>query len=291
MTPWRLFGVQVRRVRRLSPTFVRVTFTGDDLDRFADNGYDQRIKLVLPVPGRGLADLPAGPDWYARWRDLPEQRRPPVRTYTVRAVCPAAREVDVDFVRHGESGPASRWAGAAAPGDEAALVGPDTGWPGEHGGVEFRPPPPASLVLLAGDETAVPAVAAILARMPRHLSGDALLEIPDPDDALPVEPPPGVRVSWLPRSGGAPGSRLVPAVQAAAGRLLASATVGAGISRPPAGSPLDRVHGLLAPRPPRPLRPARLIRSGISLRGSGGLWLPMVYQCTNRERVASWPAR
>lgn len=139
MTPWRLFGVQVRRVRRLSPTFVRVTFTGDDLDRFADNGYDQRIKLVLPVPGRGLADLPAGPDWYARWRDLPEQRRPPVRTFTVRAVCPAAREVDVDFVRHGESGPASRWAGAAAPGDEAALVGPDAGWPGEHGGVEFRP--------------------------------------------------------------------------------------------------------------------------------------------------------
>jgi NADPH-dependent ferric siderophore reductase len=237
---WRLFEVRVRRVRRLSPTFVRVTFTGPDLDRFADNGYDQRIKLVLPIPGAGLADLPAGPDWYARWRELPDHRRPPVRTYTVRAVRPAHREVDVDFVRHGETGPASRWAGAATPGDPAALVGPDAGYPGEHGGVEFRPPPTASLVLLAGDETAVPAVAAILERMPRHLAGEALLEVPHPDDPLPLDHPPGVRVSWLVRGGGAPGSRLVPAVQAVAGRLVAGATVGLGSAPVPADLDPDR---------------------------------------------------
>ncbi|MGH3683082.1 MAG: siderophore-interacting protein, partial [Natronosporangium sp.] len=195
--PWRLFAVRVRRVRRLSPTFRRVTFTGEDLDRFADNGFDQRIKLVLPLPGGGMAHLPAGPDWYARWRELPDERRNPVRTYTVRAVRPADREVDVDLVRHGDVGPASRWAGVVRPGDPAALVGPDAGYDGDHGGVEFRPPAAAGQVLVAGDETAVPAVAAILERMPRGLTGEVLLEVPEPADALSVQPPSGVRVSWL----------------------------------------------------------------------------------------------
>lgn len=225
--PWRLFAVRVRRVLRLSPTFRRVTFTGPDLDRFADNGFDQRIKLVLPLPGDGgMAHLPAGRYWYARWRELPDERRNPVRTYTVRAVRPADREVDLDLVRHGDVGPASRWAGVARPGDPAALVGPDAGYDGDHGGVEFRPPPAAGQVLVAGDETAVPAVTAILERMPRGLTGEVLLEVPDPADALPVQPPPAVRVSWLARGDSAPGSRLVPAARSVAGRLLAGATVG-----------------------------------------------------------------
>ncbi len=68
------------------PSFVRVTFTGPDLDRFADNGYDQRIKLALPLPGQAGVLLPQGPDWYARWRALPDHQRNPIRTYTVRAV-------------------------------------------------------------------------------------------------------------------------------------------------------------------------------------------------------------
>ena len=36
------------RLERLSPSFVRVTFTGDDLNLFADNGFDQRFKLLFP---------------------------------------------------------------------------------------------------------------------------------------------------------------------------------------------------------------------------------------------------
>ena len=55
---WRFFPVEVRALRRLSPTFLRVTFTGEGLDRFAGNGYDQRIKLVPPLPGHGPAHLP-----------------------------------------------------------------------------------------------------------------------------------------------------------------------------------------------------------------------------------------
>ncbi|WFE98210.1 siderophore-interacting protein [Micromonospora sp. WMMD987] len=219
VAPWRLFDVQVRATRRLSPSFLRVTFTGADLDRFADNGYDQRMKLVLPLPGRPGVHLPGGVDWYAHWRALPENERCPIRTYTVRAVRPHLAEVDIDLVLHGDSGAAGRWALRARPGDEAGLLGPDAGYHGDHGGIEFRPPA-AGQLLLAGDETAVPAICAILERLPLDARGHVLLEVPDRADVLPVVTPSAVTVDWLARDGGGHGSRLLPAVATVARRLL-----------------------------------------------------------------------
>ncbi|MDG9676065.1 siderophore-interacting protein [Micromonospora sp. DH14] len=221
IAPWRVFTVTVRAVRRLSPSFTRVTFTGADLDRFADNGYDQRIKLALPLAGQRGATLPHGADWYAQWRALPEHLRNPIRTYTVRAVRPHLAEVDVDLVLHGDGGPATRWARRATVGDEIALVGPDAGYDGNHGGVEFRQSA-GSTLLLAGDETAVPAISGICARLPVDARGTVVLEVPAAADVLPLVAPPGVEVRWLPRGTDGYGSRLVPAVVAAAGELLAS---------------------------------------------------------------------
>src|SRR3712207_7404822 len=151
---YRLFSVRVAGVTRLSPSFLRVTFAGADLDECAPNGLDQRIKVLLPLPGRGLRDCPRGADWYAEWRALPEERRNPIRTYTVRASRPQLRELDVDFVLHGSTGPASAWAERAAVGDEVALVAPNARFAGPTGGFEWRPPAAAARLLLAGDETA-----------------------------------------------------------------------------------------------------------------------------------------
>ncbi|MEU7799102.1 siderophore-interacting protein [Micromonospora arborensis] len=233
IAPWRVFTVTVHAVRRLSPSFTRVTFTGADLDRFADNGYDQRIKLALPLPDQREVRLPEGEDWYPKWRALPEHLRNPIRTYTVRAVRPHLAEVDVDLVLHGDSGPATRWARRARAGDELALVGPDAGYDGEHGGVEFRPPTGATL-LLAGDETAVPAISAICERLPLAARGTVVLEVPDADDVLPLAAPPGIDVRWLSRGADGYGSRLVPAVAVAAGELLAPGTT-------PAAQPIPDV--------------------------------------------------
>ncbi|MFI5833377.1 siderophore-interacting protein [Micromonospora sp. NPDC051300] len=235
LAPWRVFTVEVRALRRLGPSFLRVTFTGADLDRFADNGYDQRIKLALPVADGTPVELPDGPDWYQRWRVLPADRRNPIRTYTVRAARPEAYEVDVDLALHGDGGPATRWARRARVGDRLALVGPDAGWPGEHGGVEFRPPAGATL-LLAGDETAAPAICAILNRLPADAHGYALVEVPEAGDVLPCRVPAGVTVTWLPRAGAPHGARLTPAVTALAARLL-PAPVEPPAGAPPAGPP------------------------------------------------------
>jgi NADPH-dependent ferric siderophore reductase len=258
---YRPFAVSVRAVRRLSPSFLRVTFTGADLDECAPNGSDQRIKVLLPVPGRGMADCPFGSaDWYGDWRALPDGRRNPIRTYTVRAHRPELRELDVDFVLHGATGPASAWAERAAVGDEAALIAPDARFPGDTGGVEWRPPADAGCLLIAGDETAVPAICAIVESLPAGRRAHALMEVPTAADVLPLAAGPDVQVTWLPRwtsDVAVPalrGTPLIAAVVAAARDLTGTAA--------PAAEPLDDVDvdaGILWEVPPDDALP----RSGL----------------------------
>jgi NADPH-dependent ferric siderophore reductase len=200
---YRPFAVQVTRLRRLSPSFLRVTFAGADMDEFGDGGRDQRIKVMLPLPGRGIDDCPTDPDWYGAWRALPPERQMPIRTYTVRELRAQQREVDVDFVLHGATGPASAWAESAAIGDEVVLIGPNARFPGPTGGYEWHPPVDASCLLVAGDETAVPAICAIVESLPAGQRARVLLEVPEAGDVQELVTPAGVEVTWLPRSTGA----------------------------------------------------------------------------------------
>ncbi|PZR52566.1 siderophore-interacting protein [Xylanimonas oleitrophica] len=217
-----MFDVEVSRVTRLCPSFVRITFTGEDLHEFADNGRDQRIKFLLPAPCGGWEYLDRqNPDWFSSWRALPDERRNPLRTYTVRAVRQDMNEVDVDIVLHGDTGPASRWANGAKPGSPLVIMGPNAAYDGAHGGLEFAPPQQAHALLLAGDETAVPAIAAICESLPDDAFGEVYLEVPHPEDRWTLVAPEGVRVHWLGRDGREHGELLVPAVQDAADRLLA----------------------------------------------------------------------
>ncbi|GAA2040273.1 hypothetical protein GCM10009819_27160 [Agromyces tropicus] len=210
---YRGFRASVARVRRLTPHFTRVTFSGEELAGFGTAGLDQRVKVVLPLPESGFAHFPDGEDWYAAWRDLPADRRNPFRTYTIRAVRPEAREVDIDFVAHGDAGPGSAWAELARPGDEIVLVGPDELSEGRTIGIDWRPGA-VDTVLLAGDETAAPAICAILEALPADAEGAAIIEVPSAADALEVAAPDGVEVRWLPRTEAqGHGERLVPAVR------------------------------------------------------------------------------
>lgn len=236
--PWRFYDVTVARLQRLSPSFLRVTFTGEDLDSYADLGLDARMKLVLPAPGGGFSHLPRGADWFLRWRELPEAHRNPIRTYTTRAVRPGHREVDVDVVLHGDAGPASRWASDVQPGSPLVLLGPNARADGPHGGVEFALPGAGRPVLLAGDETAVPAITTILGQLPADTVGAACLEVPEEGDRWDVVAPEGVTVSWLPRQGRPHGALLVPAVQQAAGTMTSAARGAAG-RRPGRAEPED----------------------------------------------------
>ncbi|GLI26013.1 siderophore-interacting protein [Agromyces rhizosphaerae] len=219
---FRAFRASVAAVQQLSPAFLRITFTGDDLDGFGTAGLDQRVKVILPLPDTGYDAFPGGEDWYVAWRALPERLRNPIRTYTIRAVRQELGEVDIDFALHGDGGPASRWARHARVGDPMVLVGPDDLSTGRALGIDWRPGD-VDTVLLAGDETAAPAICAILEALPRDARGHALIEVPSPDDVLAVDAPAGVDLRWLPRAAGAVhGSRLVPSVRDAAARIMIS---------------------------------------------------------------------
>lgn len=193
----------VDRVERLSPAFTRVWFSGPGLAEFGTPGqtFDQRIKIIFPGACGRVPDLVFGENWWEEWQALPEDERGVMRTYSIRDLVgegDAARVV-IDFVLHladGSTGPASRWASDASPGDQVLLFGPARGEVG--GGVEFRPSG-ARRILLAGDETAAPAISRILLDLEPGLTGDAFIEVPSEADILPLEAPPGFEVHWLPR--------------------------------------------------------------------------------------------
>jgi NADPH-dependent ferric siderophore reductase len=224
------FDVEVVGVRRLGPSMVRVTFGGDCLSRFDDGGAlgprDRRVKLMFPAPGAtlpDLSDLSAG--WYQRWLALDPAVRGSMRTYTVRAarVVGPEPQIDIDFVLHGadgHAGPGSGWAAQAAVGQRLTVIGPCAGSQA-YGGIEWQPPAPLPgspvRVVLAGDETAVPAIASILETLPPGYAGHALLEVPSADDVVAAEAlgpkggpgfddgsrpgDGGVEVCWLARDG------------------------------------------------------------------------------------------
>jgi len=225
--PMRAFEVRVSAVRALTPHFLRITFTGSDLELFGSNAdaltLDLRIKLLIPSPGHALPPLRAvrgslTEDWYRDWRSRQESTRGVMRTYTVRTLRPGVparegrpaspAELDIDFVLHleGGSGPAAQWAGAARPGDPMTLIGPCARW-GDCLGIEFAPGG-AQRVLLVGDETAVPAIAAILESLPSQVSGHAVLEVPTAEDFLDMSTAANVEIRWHARNTNAHGEAL-----------------------------------------------------------------------------------
>ena len=208
--------VRVADVHQLTPSFVRVTLAGEALADLGVDGpwFDQRIKLVFPGT-RGLPPLaaPDGGDLWGYWRTLGDEYGA-MRTYSVRDAHGEGveRRLVVDVVAHpGATGPGADWLATAAPDDEVALVAPRRGE--EFGGIEFRPPQGAPL-LLVGDETAVPAVARILADLPPDAVGQAFLEVPLRADVHELEHPAGVHLTWLPREGAEHGQLVVRAVTA-----------------------------------------------------------------------------
>jgi NADPH-dependent ferric siderophore reductase len=159
------------------------------------------VRVVLGGPGFDTFAPRAETDSYVKL-ELPSGDETVVRTYTVRRVDPRAREIWIDFVVHGDEGVAGPWARTVTPGTTVAVRGPGGG---------YRPDPEADFHLLAGDETAIPAISAALETLPSDSAGAVFLEVGGDDDEVGISAPAGVEITWLHRG--------VSSTQAVPGRI------------------------------------------------------------------------
>lgn len=172
----------VKSTERITPNMQRVILTGDDVATFRPNRDGANLKICVP-PATAAPD-----EFRAILKDNAAAKL--LRTFTVRTYDPVANELVIDFALHEPAGhsPAGDWARAAQPGDLLGYRGPS-----DKKMTDFH----ATNYIMSADMTALPALAAILADMPRHAQGDAFIEITHEDDVQPLENPDGVSLHWL----------------------------------------------------------------------------------------------
>jgi NADPH-dependent ferric siderophore reductase len=181
--PIRLRRLEVRRVEDLSPSMRRVILGGAALEGFASLGFDDHVKLFFLAPGQDPAILPRqGPDGLV----FPAEERPLARDYTPRRFDPVAQTLAIDFALH-EAGPATAWALQAAPGQSLLLAGP-------RGSMVI--PPAFDWHLLAGDETALPAIGRRLEELPAGSRALVVAEVEGPDHELLLPSAAAVTLLW-----------------------------------------------------------------------------------------------
>jgi NADPH-dependent ferric siderophore reductase len=219
--PYRIFNAALARSEDVTPHLRRITFAGPEIAEMATWSPDQRIKIFFPTDDGRMPNMPDAEDWYATYKSVPVAERVPMRTYTIRNLRADEAEVDVEFVLHGENGPASRWATHAQPGDKVQISAPNRRAEKIGGGFEWKPPADPRHVLLMADETAVPALAGILEELAARKSPppcEVFAEVADRADALALPAWSGLVVNWLIRhehGDPRPGDLLVAAVDRA----------------------------------------------------------------------------
>ncbi|MFJ2488917.1 siderophore-interacting protein [Pseudomonas sp. NPDC087639] len=199
--PYKLFDVILHRKTQLTPHMMRITLSGPPVNEMATWAPDQRVKLFFPAADGSQSRLSQSEGWYARFRAMLADRRPAMRTYTIRHLRASQGEVDIDFVLHGETGPASRWALRAQPGESMQILAPDSHFSAQDaGGFEWKPPQVLKQVLLVADATALPAAMGILdelAVLAEPPQVQAFFEVDSAQDMLAVPHWPGLSVQWL----------------------------------------------------------------------------------------------
>lgn len=200
-------NLTVLRREQLSPHMVRIVAGGPGFEAYVNNDFvDRYVKIAFPQPGIAY---PEPLDLWTVRETMPREQWPHTRTYTVRWVDEMAGELAIDFVIHGDDGLAGPWAAAAQPGDGLVITGPGGG---------YNPDPAADWYLFAGDESALPAISAVIESLPRHARGLAFLEVDNDADIQAIAAPDGVELRWLLRRGAPAGTSeaLVGAVRDAA---------------------------------------------------------------------------
>jgi NADPH-dependent ferric siderophore reductase len=180
---------RVESIEWPAPTLARVVLDGDGLAAYTPVPYtDSYVNVAIPPAGATYAAPFALDDL----KSLPREQRPFRRRITVRRWDPEERRLTLDFVTHGDSGAAGPWAARAREGDALVFTGPAGA---------YRPDPTADWHLMAGDESALPAIAASLEAVPAGAPVVVRLVCDGPGHELALTTPGQLDVAWLHRTG------------------------------------------------------------------------------------------
>ena len=193
-------SVVVTRVESVTPWLRRVTMGGDALTGFTADEPAASVRLLIPRPDTSEIVIPT---WRGNEFLLPDDAKPTIRTFTPRAFDADALELDVDVVIHGH-GPASEWAAAVIPGAPAAVSGPGRGYTVDTSALRF---------VIAGDESAIPAIRQVVDALPETATAQVFIEVTRPDARTSISDRAEASISWLDLANDAPpGSQLVEAM-------------------------------------------------------------------------------
>lgn len=194
--------VEVVAVTTPNPHVIGITLAGESLEGFDPGLPAASVRLLLPRT-HGELEIPT---WRGNEFLHADDTRPLLRTLTPLRFDPSGPSLDVEVVLHG-SAPLSDWAAGAGVGNRVALSGPGRGYEIDDAGTRF---------LIAGDESALPAVTTVIPALPAAARVDVLVEVRHDDARRPLPDHPGLRARWLLLADGKePGEALVAAVTSA----------------------------------------------------------------------------
>jgi len=163
--------MSVAAVDRPAECVRRFTFRADEFATMPRLGVDESFGLMMPLAGKQFVMPDAGRlNARSAIQAMPEETRPEMRWYSIRALDAERGELTADVVLHGDSGPGSAWAARAESGEIVGF---------RSGAAEYVAPLAGENQLLIADETAVPALAAIADSLADTSGVEAIIEIPD----------------------------------------------------------------------------------------------------------------
>jgi len=180
--------LRVSRKEYLTPHYIRIYLTGDGVLEIADTTIGVNNKIMIPPPGLNKVYFPEFDFEKGQWKPMDDDVRPTVRTYTHRGIDLRRNEIWIDFVAHGDEGPASAWAIGAKIGDVLGVLM-------KAGKTELFPQ--ADNYLLVGDATALPVFGAILENLPASARGTCIVEVHGREDVQKLYTKAAIDFLWL----------------------------------------------------------------------------------------------
>lgn len=172
----------------ITPHFIRITLESDSVAEYANTTIGANNKIFLAPEGCAKVYLPELDEEKKQWKPMDPEIKPYVRTYTHRGIDLEKKEIYIDFVAHGDEGPASKWAIHAPIGAELGVaMGTDAS----------SLYPKAEKYFLIGDATAIPVLTAILESLPADVEAYLLLEVQSKEDIQELQSDSQFSVEWL----------------------------------------------------------------------------------------------